>query len=89
MAAADSLLTPLESCKNGVHSSWHQVVRQRQVSSGQQGSKSAHYQPPRGVCHFWVGRASAPQKVRLHPMGGLLFPQLTDLVVSIVKQRSG
>ena len=37
MAAADSLLTPLESCKNGVHSSWHQVVRRRQVSSGQHG----------------------------------------------------
>ena len=50
MAAADSLLTPLESCKNGVHSSWHQVVRQRQVSSGQQGHHRLWCgQPPSGA----------------------------------------
>ena len=50
MAAADSLLTPLESCKNGVHSSWHQVVRQRQVSSGQHGHHRLWCgQPPSGA----------------------------------------
>ena len=50
MAAADSLLTPLESCKNGVHSSWHQIVRQRQVSSGQQGHHRLWCgQPPSGA----------------------------------------
>ena len=37
MAAADSLITPLESCENSVRSSWHQVVRRRQASSGQSG----------------------------------------------------
>ena len=50
MAAADSLLTPLESCQNGVHSSWHQVVRQRQVSSGQHGHHRLWCgQPPSGA----------------------------------------
>ena len=50
MAAADSLLTPLESCKNGVHSSWHQVARQRQVSSGQHGHHRLWCgQPPSGA----------------------------------------
>ena len=50
MAAADSLLTPLKSCKNGVHSSWHQVVRRRQVSSGQHGHHRLWCgQPPSGA----------------------------------------
>ena len=70
MAAADSLLTPLESCKNGVHSSWHQVVRQRQVSSGQHGhhrlwcgqppsgaASAASRRPlPRGKPYVWARR---------------------------------
>ena len=74
MAAADSLLTPLESCKNGVHSSWHQVVRQRQVSSGQHGhhrlwcgqppsgaASAASRRPlPRGKRNVVVSRCSRP-----------------------------
>ena len=50
MAAADSLLTPLESCKNVVRSSWHQVVRRRQASSGQPGHHGLWCgQPPSGA----------------------------------------
>ena len=50
MVAADSLLTPLESCKNVVRSSWHQVVRRRQASSGQPGHHGLWCgQPPSGA----------------------------------------
>ena len=81
MAAADSLITPLESCENSVRSSWHQVVRRRQASSGQSGhhglwcgqqpsgaASAASRRPlPRGKRNVWGAEDIAKTEDSLNP----------------------
>ena len=87
MAAADSLLTPLESCKNVVRSSWHQVVRRRQASSGQPGHHGLWCgQPPSGAASA-ASRRPLPRGKR-NVWGAEDFPKTEEEIAARAGPRA-